>query len=312
MRYVVITDKTVEGLYGTKLCRFLNGLGFDVTQVAFPAGEAHKSRTTKERLEDLLFEHHFRRDTTMIALGGGVVCDLVGFLAATYCRGVDLILIPTTLVAMCDAAIGGKTGVNTEQGKNLVGAFYLPKALFIEPRFLKTLSGEDLFCGKVEILKAGLIADPDLFYRFSELSLEDALFRAIEVKRRLVALDLKDEGRRAYLNLGHTLGHAIEAASNFKISHGKAVAMGLVLEAKIGFALGLLNETVLLQIEKAFAPCRLNVPPELILKTLWFDKKIREGALKFVLLKEIGQPVVQEVDLKLVKEVLDDAALCSC
>lgn len=305
----MVTDKTVAQLYGFKLCQLLRCQGFDISLVAFPAGEEFKTRATKEKLEDWLLERHFLRNTMLIALGGGVVTDLVGFLAATYCRGVHLILIPTTLVAMCDAAIGGKTGVNTTHGKNLVGAFYLPSALILEPRFLKTLSQDDLFCGKVEILKAGLIADPELFLRFSELSLEEALLRAVEVKRRIVAHDLNDHGKRAWLNLGHTLGHAIEVASHFQISHGKAVSLGIVLEAKIAVAMGMLPEKSLGQIEEALKPWRLDVRPDLILDALKFDKK---GMQRFVLLEEIGKPVVKEVELALVKEVLHDKALCPC
>jgi 3-dehydroquinate synthase len=309
MRYALITDHIVAKLYGKKLCHHLHKMGYDIALFSFPAGEASKTRQTKERLEDGLLKHHYSRDTTIIALGGGVVTDLAGFLAATYCRGVSLILIPTTLMAMCDAAIGGKTGVNTPCGKNMIGAFYLPHAIHIHPGFLKTLPEQELFCGTVEILKAGLIADAELFFNFSSFSVEEALGRAIEVKRRIVAHDMHDVGKRRFLNLGHTLGHAIEAASGFQLSHGKAVAMGIVLEAKISHRLGLLNTTALSHIEAAFPPVVLPCPYEAIMQPLTLDKK---GRFSFVLLQDIADPVVKEVPVAIIEEIVHDAFMCTC
>lgn len=312
MRYAIITDQTVANLYGKAFCYHLQSLGYDSALFSFPAGEASKNRETKEQLEDALLEKGYSRDTTIIALGGGVVTDLAGFLASTFCRGVDLILIPTTLLAMCDAAIGGKTSVNTPQGKNMIGAFYFPKKILMDLGFLATLPEKEIFCGKVEILKAGLIADPELFYHFSTLPLKTSIDRAIEVKRQIVAQDPYDQRIRQWLNLGHTLGHALEAASNYQNSHGEAVAMGIVLEAKISSKLGYLPQEVLTQIEATFPPVVLNCPYEKILQALSLDKKSKNGELRFVLLQDIACPIVTDVPLTLIEDILHDAAMCSC
>ncbi len=298
MKYAIITDTHVEKLYGHHL---------KVPIFSFPAGEASKTRKTKEELENRLLENGFSRETTLIALGGGVVTDLVGFLASTFCRGVDLILIPTTLLAMVDAAIGGKTAVNTEYGKNLIGTFYPPKSVLLNFKFLETLPEKEWFNGHVEMLKAALLADEELFYNFSTIPLTQAIHRAIEIKRRIVALDPFEKGVRKLLNLGHTMGHALETVSNYQLSHGEAVAHGIVLESRIAHELGILTSSILDQIEKRLPPVTGAFDLEKILQVLTLDKK---GAGTFILLRDIADPVEMEVPIEVVTKVLHDAALC--
>lgn len=318
MRYALITDHHVEELYGKSLTHHLKSQGYDIELFSFPAGEASKTRATKQKLEDALLSQGYSRDTTIIALGGGVVTDLVGFLASTFCRGVELILIPTTLLAMVDAAIGGKTGVNTELGKNMIGSFYFPKSLLIHPGFLKTLPEQEWFNGQVEMLKAGLIADGDFFNNFENIPVEKAIARAIEIKRRIVARDPHEKGLRRILNCGHTIGHALETISHYSISHGQAVAVGIVLESQISYEMGILKKQALEQIKTRFPPVALSFDPEDILNVLHTDKKASARNPRFVLLQDIGTPVefegayCAEVPPEIITKVLHDAALCPC
>lgn len=314
MRYALITDTHVEQLYGQRLCNSLGALGMDIRLFSFPAGEASKTRTTKEKLEDALLLEGFGRDTTIIALGGGVVTDLAGFLASTFCRGVELVLIPTTLLAMVDAAIGGKTGVNTELGKNLIGSFYPPEKLYIFPVFLKTLPENEWFNGAVEMLKAGLIADADFFHQFSTIPIALAIERAIEIKRRIIAQDPYETGLRQVLNVGHTLGHAFETLSNYQISHGQAVAAGIVLEAEISFEMGILKKEALDQIKEKFPPVACSFDLEAVWDVIRRDKKAVDGSPRFVLLRGIGIPFASgedyctEVPYDILRKVLAETA----
>ncbi len=315
MRYALITDDHVEKLYGIPFYNHLYSLGLDIQLFSFPAGESSKTRATKEKLEDALLSQGFSRDTTIIALGGGVVTDLAGFLASTFCRGVDLILIPTTVLAMVDAAIGGKTGVNTDLGKNMIGSFYSPQKLFILPEFLKTLPEKEWFNGGVEMLKAGLVGDGEFFQEFSNIPIEDAIERAIEIKRRIVALDPHEKGLRRVLNLGHTIGHALETLSDYTISHGQAVAAGIVLEARLSYEMGILKKEALEQIEGRFPPVTLSFDFKAVFDVIRKDKKSENGCPRFVLLQDIGVPLscagtyCQEVPLEILQRVLDETSL---
>ena len=314
MKYALITDTHVEKLYGQALCSFLASEGNDIQLFSFPAGESSKTRATKEKLEDALLLEGFGRDTTIVALGGGVVTDLGGFLASTFCRGVKLILIPTTLLGMVDAAIGGKTGVNTELGKNLIGSFYPPHELYIFPEFLKTLPENEWFNGAVEMLKAGLIADADFFHVFSKIPIAQAIERAIEIKRRIVAKDPYETGLRQLLNVGHTIGHALETLSNYQISHGKAVAAGIVLEAEISFEMGILKKEAFDQIKERFPPVTFSFDLEAIWDVIQRDKKAVDGSPRLALLKDIGVPYVSEgaysveVPCQIIKKVLAETS----
>ena len=301
MRYAIITDENVKALYGIKIStQFQNAPIF-----TFPAGERYKTRETKQKLEDELLEAGFNRSTTLVALGGGVVTDLVGFLASTFCRGVDLILVPTTLLAMVDASIGGKTGVNTVYSKNTIGTFYEPIQTIIDLQFLKTLPQKELFNGYVEMWKIGLIADPDFFDHWEPFAIE----RARTIKTRIVQADPYDQGIRQALNFGHTLGHAFETVSNYTLSHGEAVAAGIALEARLSVEMGLLSRNELTKIESRFPHPHISLDPEAVLKTLRLDKK---GEFRFILLKAIGQPIECSVPEFLIRKVLYDAALCAC
>jgi 3-dehydroquinate synthase len=302
MRYVIITDHNVEQLYGRQLQQT-----YDAQLFSFPAGESSKTRATKERLEDELLSAGYSRDTTIVALGGGVVNDLAGFLAATYCRGVGLILIPTTLLAMVDASIGGKTGVNTPHAKNMIGAFYEPIKTVIDLSYLATLPEKEWFNGKVEMLKAGLIADADFFHQFSTIPIELAIERARAIKKRIVEADPFEKGVRRMLNLGHTLGHALETLSDYKISHGEAVAAGIVLEAEIAHSLGILKSSDLDLIKSKFPPVNLELDPDQLLGILQLDKKSIDGKSRFILLTEIGAVIEKEVPYT----VIYDAVMCS-
>lgn len=300
MRSIIITDHTVEKLYGKKWQTH-----FKADLISFPAGEKYKTRKTKEILEDALLKEGYKKDTVLIALGGGVVTDMVGYLASTFCRGVDLILIPTTLVAMVDAAIGGKNGVNTSYGKNMIGTIYHPKQVIIDTSFLKTLPQKEIYNGQVEIMKLGLLFDP---YLLTHLD----ILRAIELKRRVVALDETDQGKRRLLNLGHTIGHALEHLSSYTLLHGEAVALGIRIECDYAFRLGVLEEESWRVIQELFPKKKIPYTHKQLIETLFLDKKSKQGRPRFVLLKKIGQALSCEdeychfISDEILSEVLDD------
>lgn len=214
----IITDTKIEKLFGKKL--FKGQASF----FSFPAGEKSKTRKTKEKIEDGLIQKGFGSDTVIVGLGGGVVTDLAGFVAATYCRGVKLVLIPTTLLGMVDAAIGGKNGVNTPKAKNRIGTFYFPELIMIDTDFLKTLPEKEMLMGGAEILKYGLIDDPSLFQDLPKLfsSIDKTIEKSIAAKKKVVGEDPEEKkGLRRILNFGHTIGHALETIENYKISQDR-------------------------------------------------------------------------------------------
>ena len=311
MKYAIITDQRVEELYGKLACKKLLNQGYEVELFSFPEGEKNKTRETKQALEDALIERSYTRKSTIIALGGGVVIDLAGFLASTFCRGVPLILIPTTLLAMVDASIGGKNGVNTRLGKNMIGTFYSPHQIILNLSYLSTLPDEEWFNGKVEMLKAALIGDPVWFQSFHQLPLEQGIQKAIAIKQEIVNADPQEtKGIRSILNLGHTLGHAIEQASQYTIPHGQAVFMGIHLEAQIAHEMNGLDRKALQLLKETFPPISLPLEVDLIMQALYLDKKSEQQFPCFTLLKEIGSAVSGvQVPLKLVKKILHDATL---
>ncbi len=276
-------------------------------------GEAQKTRAQWSALTDWLLAEECGRDTTVIALGGGVVGDLAGFVAATFLRGVPVIQLPTTLVAMVDAAIGGKTGVDTPMGKNLVGAFHRPSLVLIDPSVLETLPVEQVRAGLAEILKHGAIADAEYFYSAARHAAElargtpttaqawwrsdaacDLIARSVEIKATIVASDERESGPRESLNFGHTVAHAIEAVSDFTVLHGHAVAMGMVAESVLGEALGAtaLGTSALLRsaLEEARLPTKL---PDLcdedrLINAMRSDKKARHGETRFAIPSSLG------------------------
>ncbi len=310
-RYAVIADDTVAKLYGEQLLASLKGAGLDCALLSFPAGEASKNLRTFAELASRLAQNNFDRKSAIIGFGGGVSGDLAGFLAASYMRGIPFIQIPTTLLAQVDSSVGGKTGVDIAEGKNLIGAFYQPKAVYIDISLLQTLPKEELVGGFGEVIKYGIIRDRVFFdflvqERNSVLSLApEKISRLIAscctIKAEIVAADEKESGLRRILNFGHTIGHAIEAASDFTITHGFAVAVGMAAAARLSFYNGLLAEDEKEQIIDAIKSYDLPVetPPAIkkigrqaICNFLRTDKKNRDGRLFFVLPTAIGKTVI--------------------
>ena len=264
-RVVIISDDTVRALYAEPLTAYLADHHIDAQVLSFAAGEQSKTRATKAALEDQLIELACTRDTCLLALGGGVVTDLAGFVAATYCRGVPVIYLPTTLLAMVDAAIGGKTGVNTACGKNLIGTFTQPKAIIVDVDLLASLPAKEYQFAFAEIIKHALIQDVEYFNfllehveqlkRRDTVVLKQVIQRSIDIKSTIVTMDQTEQGCRELLNAGHTIAHGLECLSDYTLPHGQAVAIGLLVEAVMAMRLGLLPETDFVRIHdllKAF------------------------------------------------------------
>lgn len=307
-RVALISDAGVAPRYAEQVKTSVEGNGSQVFLYTVPASEDSKSLGMLETLLRNLARDGFTREDAVVALGGGVVSDLAGFVAASYMRGISLYTLSTTLLGMVDAAVGGKTGVNLPEGKNLVGAFWQPKAVLMDVSVLKTLPEREFRGGAVELFKHGLLADPQLlgdvqdarFRRDGPASfLEAAVARSVKVKAEIVAEDEREGGRRAFLNLGHTLAHALEAATDHQLSHGDAVAYGLLFAAKIAAGRGYADETRRVE---AFVRWAEPAPlPELSLDALlpFVARDKKHGARqRWVLLKRVGQPVlVDDVSL---------------
>lgn len=306
-RFAIITDENVKELYGNALLESFRASGLNVELFSFPGGELHKTRVTKESLEDQLLENGFGRDSCVIALGGGIVIDMAGFIAATYCRGVPLVMMPTSLLAMVDACIGGKTGVNVPYGKNLIGAIYQPKKVIIDTSVLHTLPQKEFSNGIVEMIKHGLIADAALFDylddHFTEIlelnlpRLEKAIVDSCRIKKNIVEQDEKEKGLRRLLNYGHTVGHALEKLTHYHLSHGEAVAIGLLVESYIAYELGYLDHEVVTRIKKILVHYLLPLQfsyrfsSEAIIEAMRSDKKSLKGIPRFALIQAIGEPL---------------------
>jgi len=302
---VIVSNPTVWDLYGAQVQR-----GLDATPCLIPDGEQFKTLATVAALYEQFLDAGLERSGTVVALGGGVVGDVAGFAAATYLRGVSVVQVPTTLLAMVDSSVGGKTGVDLPRGKNLVGAFHQPRAVAIDPLALETLPAAQLRCGLAEALKAGLIADPALFdlvaagppWPWIEL-----LERALAVKIAIVEEDPHERGRRAILNLGHTVGHALERLSAYCLPHGEAVAIGLVIAAEIAAGLGRCPAGLPAQIAGALG--RLGLPtawpgphaPADVWAAMAHDKKRQAGRLRWILPLRIG---AVEIDDAVPREVV--------
>jgi 3-dehydroquinate synthase len=310
--YALITDSNVEGLYAAPLAARLRGAegsggGLVVEVLAFPAGERHKTRDTWAAISDRMLAGRLGRDCAVIALGGGVVGDVAGFIASTYLRGVPYVQVPTSLLAMIDSSIGGKTGVDTPAGKNLIGAFHQPRLVIADLDALDTLPPAHLAAGMAEAVKHGAIADAAYFAfldaererirRRDASTLERVVARSVEIKAQVVAGDEREAGRRAVLNFGHTIGHAVEAASRFEMLHGEAIAVGMAYEARLAERLGIAEPGTAARIAGALAG--YGLPLELpggaggpgtdaLLDAMRHDKKTRGGAIRFALPSRVG------------------------
>ena len=301
--YAVVSDETVAGHYAAPLVKALGRHGL-ATLHRMPAGEAHKTRETWSRLTDDLLAAGCGRDTTVVALGGGVVGDLAGFVAATFMRGVPVVQCPTSLLAMIDSSIGGKTGVDTTAGKNLVGAFHWPAAVLIDVEMLQTLPAAHRRAGLAEAVKHGVVRDAD-YLAWIDSALPTLLAgdgaatlelvaRSVEIKSDVVRADAREAGLRKTLNFGHTLGHAIEQASGYALLHGEAVAIGMVLEARLAERIGVAERGTARAIERVVRKAELpvarpgSVSVASVLEATRHDKKSRGGAVAYALPSRLG------------------------
>ena len=299
-RIAVITDANVGPLHATRVARMF---GDRATILGIAAGEAAKTRETWGDVTDRMLASGFGRDTTVVAIGGGVVCDLAGFVAATYMRGVPVVQVPTTLLAMIDASIGGKTGVDTPAGKNLVGAFHQPALVVVDPQTLTTLPANHFRAGLAEALKHGVIASAAYFELVAgvresscrdEALLMDVVGESVRIKAGIVSRDERESGMRKVLNFGHTIGHAIERVSNYSLLHGEAVAIGMALEAQLAERLGVADEGTTAVIRDALQSIGLpSAMPSLdrgaVLRATKTDKKARAGQVEYALPVHIGR-----------------------
>ena len=335
-KYAIITDSTVEALYGQPLLEMLHRNHFEVELFSFPAGEKSKTREMKAKLEDELLSRSYGRDSCIIAVGGGAVTDLAGFLAGTFGRGVPSLNYATTLLAAADASIGGKTGVNTPVATNLIGVFHQPKKVYIDLAAWRTLPVRELRSGLAETIKHACMADPD-FFEFLEQHIEQVvssegepvLDRKVcerialsncEIKYAVVEQDELESNLRQILNLGHTAGRAIEALSGYELLHGEAVAIGLAIQAQLAEQLDYITADqaarVIALLKKAGLPTEIptNITNRMLIDKMYTDKKVRRGRIRFVFQNGIGSmkrfedgsystPVEEQVILQVLEKI---------
>ncbi|MBR1853956.1 MAG: 3-dehydroquinate synthase [Lachnospiraceae bacterium] len=306
-RLCIVTDSKVDSFYGEEALKLFEGKCRKAVKYVFPEGEENKNLDTVRKVYTYLIEEGFDRKDMLVALGGGVVGDLTGFVAATYLRGIDFVQIPTTLLSQADSSVGGKTGVDFDGYKNMVGAFKMPRLVYMNLSTLNTLEERQYYSGFAEVMKSALIKDAP-FYEWlienmyeicdKELNvLEEMVLRSCDIKRRVVEKDPTEQGDRALLNLGHTIGHAIEKAKHFELYHGECVALGTVAAAYISWKKELLSMDEYYEIRDMFVPFNLpitveDIDPQEILKLTKSDKKMSAGRIKFILLKKIGKAVI--------------------
>ncbi|GIU21968.1 3-dehydroquinate synthase [Shewanella colwelliana] len=321
---LIVTNDTVAPLYLNKLQALLSPFKC-AAPVILPDGEQYKTLTQMDTIFSSLLSQNLGRDTVLVALGGGVIGDMTGFAAACYQRGIDFIQVPTTLLSQVDSSVGGKTAVNHQLGKNMIGAFYQPKVVVIDTRCLSTLPAREFAAGMAEVIKYGIIWDKDFFTwlednveslkSLDEDALKYAIARCCEIKAEVVTQDETEQGVRALLNLGHTFGHAIEAEMGYgNWLHGEAVAAGTVLAAKTSCKMALIDESIVCRIEAIFnafdlpteAPDTMNF--EQFMKHMRRDKKVLQGKLRLVLPEALGQAgIFSEVSESLLEEVIGRA-----
>ncbi|TVR63330.1 MAG: 3-dehydroquinate synthase [Gemmatimonadales bacterium] len=303
--YALVADDRVMELHGDTVAEAVGRLGRPVHRLSFPHGEENKNRGEWIRLTDALLERGVGRDGCVVALGGGVTGDLAGFVAASYMRGIPVVQLPTSIVAMVDSSVGGKTGVDVPLGKNLVGAFHPPRFVLADTELAGTLPRAERSQGLAEAVKHGAIVDAPYLERI--VAEADALLagadpattrmvsRSVEIKADVVSRDETEGGLRQILNFGHTLGHALEAASGYRLPHGSAVAVGMILEARLGERLGVTEPGTAVRLQEAVAAVELPTEPPAglsrarVMELLARDKKARAGSVRFVLLERLGR-----------------------
>ncbi|HUI67662.1 MAG TPA: 3-dehydroquinate synthase [Nitrospirota bacterium] len=311
LKIAIITNPTIKKLYGQRVADSLTTAGFQVLSIEIPDGEQYKTLDWANAIYSALLINSFDRKSALVSLGGGVIGDLAGFAAATFMRGVPFVQVPTTLLAMVDSSVGGKTGVNHAMGKNMIGAFYQPRKVLMDLDVLKSLPQAEFLAGMAEVIKYGVIWDASFFESLDRkrekiLALDpDALshiiHRSCEIKAEVVSKDEREGGLRAILNFGHTVGHAIETAENYTMRHGEAVAIGMVYASKLAHKTGLCDASVPERVVKLIKSyglptnlAALSRKPSVteLMDTMQIDKKAEGGKVKFVLPKKIGEVVV--------------------
>ena len=319
---LLLTDTNVEKLFGDRIRLVLESAGLDVELVTIPAGETSKSLTEAEKIYTAAIEFGLDRKSAIFALGGGVVGDLTGFIAATYLRGIPFVQIPTSLLAQVDSSVGGKVAVNHKLGKNLIGAFYQPKAVFIDLDMLNTLYSREIASGLGEIVKYGVISDSALFKYLEENAqrvialdydvMKNVIARSCEIKAEVVSKDEKEGGLRRILNFGHTMAHAIEEATEYsKYTHGEAVAIGMIGAAYISRVLGKIDDATLERLQNLIDKLGMisraeDCNVEHMLKTIFRDKKTINGKINWVLMDSIGKvSVVNDVPEDVVRSAFN-------
>lgn len=321
----IVSNTTVAPLYMHAIAQPLREAGVSVIEIILPDGEAYKNNETLQTIYDHLLQHRCERNTTLIALGGGVIGDLTGYAAATYLRGVPFIQLPTTLLSQVDSSVGGKTGINHPLGKNMIGAFYQPKLVLADIDTLKTLPQRELSAGVAEVIKYGLIRDADFFHwletNMSALMALDnavasyAIYRSCQNKAEVVAADEHEQGERALLNLGHTFGHAIENAMGYGVwLHGEAVAAGTVMAADLSQRMGWLHADQVARIITIMQAAKLpvtapNLGADEYLRLMQLDKKVADGRIRLILQQAIGKAIITaDYDADKLKQTLSLAA----
>ncbi len=309
---MIVSDDIVFPLYGEKLTKSLEAAGFGVSRFVFENGEERKRLSTIEALLEQMAAEHFTRSDIIIALGGGVVGDMAGFAASIFLRGISYVQVPTTLLAAVDSSVGGKTAVDLSRGKNLCGAFWQPRLVLCDTDTLKTLKEINVQDGLAEMLKYGVICDRDLFEKVKkhkENDMEELIARCVEIKRDIVSSDEFDRGVRMLLNLGHTIGHAVEAASEFSLTHGHGVATGMAIIARAAEKLGMAKAGMAKEICDALAACSLpsatDYDTDLLASLTLSDKKSSGDSISLIVPLDIGNTVIHKVKRTEVKDFIE-------
>jgi 3-dehydroquinate synthase len=322
-RVVVVSDRRVAALYAERVIKSLIAAGYSADLHIIPNGESLKILDTVSRIYDFLIEYNYSRESSLVALGGGVVGDITGFAAATYMRGINYVQVPTTLLAMVDSSVGGKTGVNHPLAKNIIGAFYQPKMVFIDTAMLKTLDPREFRAGFAEVIKHAVIWDAEFFeyleknvariFALDPESLRPVVKTCCSIKARVVEEDEREAGVRAILNLGHTIGHALEAVTRYRVYlHGEAIAVGMVAACRIAVKMGMFSNAEAARVERIILQSNLphhirQADPDDILERLKKDKKVRDSKVRFVLPEKIGRVAIRDdVSSVIIRGVLNE------